>query len=374
MPQYDGPDLDDTTQSDWTTFTTELADHLASLTQGSELSISPDFEPDGAPRRAMLLRSTIEGTLVCASSGLDCPPPPWQQAVSDGIFVVEDEVAWVDRFCSTVVEQIRHGWNIPHPSFLARPGAEASPAPSPDESASGPDVMSALLSAFGDRVQYSSDGSICIAMGPVVAYVVVADGHEIRMHAPIVEHITGRTRAAEVVADLNRRHPRLKFLLVEDRVHVACTVDADPFVPQHVVNAAGRLARFTASLDDDFAEHLGGVVAVQDVAAAVDASSDTVEDELPPQLMTLLEMDAESGGAVDAEDILSVCGPDRAKIVRFEHFCAEQAESWRDYAEEALFRGEPVAADECTAEAIPWDRIVSALRSALAAIRNLDNA
>ncbi|OZF51605.1 hypothetical protein [Rhodococcus sp. 14-2470-1a] len=373
MPKHNGPDLDAATQSDWTRFTTELADHLASLEPGAELSISPDFEPEGSPRRAMLLRLTAEGTLVCASSGLGSPPPPWQPAEADGIFVVEDGAAWVDRLCSTVVEQIRCAWNIPHPSFLFRPGAKAPTAPTPDESACPPDVAGPLLETFGDRVSVTPDGVVSIAIGPVIAYVTAAGVDEIRIHALVVERIAGRTRAAEVVADLNRRHPRLKFLLVEDRVHVACTIDADPFLPQHVVNAAGRLAKFAATVDEEFADHVGGVVPTHDATEQVDGSADPSDEELPPQLMTLLEMDAESGGKVDADDIVSVCGPDRAKIGRFEAFCTEQAESWREYAQEAMLRGESAAAEECALEAVPWDRVVRALRSALAAIKNLDN-
>lgn len=386
---FEGTSLDDETDRDWRVFVAQLADHLASDISGVGTSISPDFQPGKSVERAMAITSTGHGTFVCVASGLQSPPAPWKQ--TGDTHALEEAQAWVDRFAATIVTEIRQTWNVPHPSFLSCP-VEKSHRDAQDcvdtssrtshstESQLADFVEAAVLAVPDVDVHASGDGSYCITMGSVEAYLYVASSDEVRIHAPIVERIAGRTRAAEVVADLNRRYPRLKFLLVEDRVHAALSIDADPFSAQHAVNAISRLAAFVTGVDDTFAENLGGVVAAARLAHAVEADttegiSEVADDEdVPGQLMTLLEIDAQSGGAVDAEDVVAVCGADRAKITSYVTFCAEQAQSWRDYAQEALQRDEPHTAAECEAEAIPWDRIVRALRQALRTDGLVDNA
>lgn len=390
MAKFEVPNPDVETNRDWTIFATQLADDLASDASGTEISISPRYPSDSTVKQVMLIRSTFHGTVVCASSGLDSPPAPWQASESGDAYVLEDDEAWVDRFAAVLVTQIRRTWNIPHPSFLTRTGSASddavhamtsnacTPTVHSDESELAASVESAVRSLVDADVKTSDDGSYFITMGAVTAYVYIASSEEVRVHAPIVDHIAGRTRAAEVIADLNRRHPRLKFLLVEDRVHVALSVDAHPFVRQHAVNAINRIVTFVSSVDDSFARNLGGVVAFAHHVSPgqADAADHAQEpdDDVPPQLMALLEIDARSGGGLSAEDIVSVCGPDRIKISRYEKFCSEQAESWRDYAREAETLGEPETAAEYEAEAVPWDRIVGALSTALRTVGFFDNA
>ncbi|KZF07524.1 hypothetical protein A2J03_22700 [Rhodococcus sp. EPR-157] len=389
MAMFEGTSLDDETDRDWRVFSAELADHLASDNSGAETSISPDFQPDKSVERGMVISSTGHGTFVCAASGLQSPPAPWKH--SGDIHTLEEAKAWVDKFAAAIVTEIRHTWNVPHPSFLAGQVEESprdvqySVDPSSrtvhsTESQLADSVEAAVRAVPDVDVHASGDGSYRITMGSIAAYLYVASSDEVRIHAPIVERIAGRTRAAEVVADLNRRYPRLKFLLVEDRVHAALSIDANPFLPQHAVNAITRLAAFVGGVDDAFAENLGGVVAAARLAHSDEADTTeaitevAVDEDVPGQLMTLLEIDAQSGGAVDAEDVVAVCGADRAKITSYETFCSEQAQSWRDYAQEALQRGESQTAAECEAEAVPWDRIVRALRQALRTDGFVDNA
>lgn len=391
MATFETASLDDDTNRDWRAFAAELADTLASNETGSEVSISPDFQADDSVERLMLIRSTDHGSIVCASSGLESPPLPWQSSDADGIHILEEDAAWVDRFAATVVTQIRRTWNVPHPSFLSGSQSTADAAADALAGCANTDsdatetelaesVERAVRSVPNADVRASGDGSYSVTVEGRAAYVYVASAEEVRVHVPVVERISGRTRAAEVVADLNRRHPRMKFLLVEDRVHAAVSIDAAPFVHQHAVNAVVRLAAFAASVDGAFADNLGGIVVTarpepdEDVGAPEDFHDADLDGEVPAQLMTLLEIDAMSGGAIDTEDIVSVCGADRSKIVRYEAFCSEQAESWRDYAREAASRGEPDSAAECEAEAVPWDRIVRALRDALRTVGFFDNA
>lgn len=381
MSAFDIPDLDDATENEWRAFAAELADLIAGSEPGAVMSIRPEFLPEGVVDRAMLIRSTTAGTVVCAASGLASPDQPWRSTDVATIHVLEEDASWVDRFAASLVSQIREIWNVPHPSFLLgwKPEPSTSQLPKAgrtvsvavDESALGASVGEALTAQFGDEVEFS-DAGFHVTTGFITTTVYVAGDDEVRIHACLVERIAGRTRAAEVVADLNRRHPRTKFLLVEDRVHVAVSVDARPFVPEHLINAVERVTAFASTVDVSFADNLGGVVATSGAYTVQEDELDPGED-VPLPVLTLLEIDAESG-SVDVQDVIAACGPDHGKIAAYEAFCSEQAESWRDFAQEARERGEMDVAINCDREAIPWDRMVRALRAALRTVGFFDKA
>ena len=67
------------------------------------------------------------------------------------------------------------------------------------------------------------------------------EGEEVQLWVPLVQHLSDRTRASELVADLNREWPRLKFTLAGDRVAVRTAVPANPYVPQHLIDTLGDL-------------------------------------------------------------------------------------------------------------------------------------
>lgn len=396
MSTFEVRELDSSTEKDWRRFASQLGDRLASGECTADWSLSPAFLPEGADKVEMRLRTTTRRTLVCVSSGLSNPPSPWRQSGVSDIHVLEEPILCADRFASTVVTQLRRTWNIPHPSFLVGSqdgstvegvfgvellgdaGEVFEPMTSSihaDEEALSRVVRRALQALPGPEIRMAADGSCTVPLGKVTAHVYVAALDEVRVDAPIVERIGGRTRAAEVVADLNRRHPRLKFLLVDDRVHLTSSIDARPFVPQHLLDAVTRLADFVTRVDDDFASDLGGRLSTSALATGPGYTpDDATEDEVPTQLMTLLELESELDGTIGAEDVVSVCGRDQMKISRYEKFCVEQSESWKECAREARLRGEAAAASECAEEAVPWDRVVEALRSALRTVGFYDNA
>ncbi|QCB51854.1 hypothetical protein E5720_17235 [Rhodococcus sp. PAMC28707] len=396
MSTFEVRELDSSMEKDWRRFAAQLGDRLASGEYTADWSLSPAFRPEGADKLEMSLRTTMRRTLVCVSSGLSNPPSPWRESGVSDIHVLEDPVLCADRFASTVVTQLRRTWNIPHPSFLVGTqdgstvegvfgvellgdaGQVYEPMTSSvhaDEEALSKAARRALQALHGPEIHMAADGSFTVPLGKVTAHVYVAALDEVRVDAPIVERIGGRTRAAEVVGDLNRRHPRLTFLLIDDRIHLTSSIAARPFVPQHLMDAVTRLADFVTRVDDDFATDLGGRLSTSPFATGPgDVPDDPTEDEVPAQLMTLLELDAELGGTIDAEDVVSVCGRDQMKISRYERFCVEQSQSWKECARDARLRNESAAASEYAEEAVPWDRVIEALRSALRTVGFYDNA
>lgn len=371
--------MDESTEREWRRCARRLADRLSDSVPGSQFLLVPKFEREEAAYRAMLVRSTVAETVSCVAFGLDSPALPWRASEVGNIHVLEDPVEWVDRFASTVVAQIRGAWNLPHPSFLKEWDSEHPIDPVAqsagdfvmprvfDNVGELTDAVGAALSARFDDVEplESDDGFFVTDDFGCTLYVHVAGIDEVRVHACVVEQISGRTRAAEVIGDLARRHSRLTFLLVEDTVHIAVGVDARPFLAQHVFNALTRISDFAFSVDDAFAEALGGVVhRDNDVVALHDAFDSPDAGDIPPKLMALLEMDAESGGKIDATAVVSVCGTDRFTMEQYEAFCAGQAESWRENAGDARLREDHSAAEKADAEAVPWERVVRALQVA----------
>jgi hypothetical protein len=68
----------------------------------------------------------------------------------------------------------------------------------------------------------------------------------------------GRSRATEVLNDLNVESRWVKFQLVRDRVFVITSVPAKPFVPAHLHQAVQVMSEVADGVDDELAAKLGG--------------------------------------------------------------------------------------------------------------------
>ena len=76
--------------------------------------------------------------------------------------------------------------------------------------------------------------------------------------AAVVHDVAGRSRATEVLNDLNVEARWVKFQLVRDRVFVTVSVLARPFVPAHLRQAVKILAETADGIDDELAAKLHG--------------------------------------------------------------------------------------------------------------------
>ena len=70
--------------------------------------------------------------------------------------------------------------------------------------------------------------------------------------------VEGRSRATEVLNDLNVEARWVKFQLVRDRVFVTFSVLARPFVPEHLHHAVRVLSEVADGIDDELAAKLHG--------------------------------------------------------------------------------------------------------------------
>jgi hypothetical protein len=76
--------------------------------------------------------------------------------------------------------------------------------------------------------------------------------------AAVVHDIAGRSRAAEVLNDLNVEARWVKFQLVRDRVFVSLSVLAKPFVPEHLRQAVQIMSQVADGIDEELAAKLNG--------------------------------------------------------------------------------------------------------------------
>ena len=76
--------------------------------------------------------------------------------------------------------------------------------------------------------------------------------------ATLVHDLTGRSRAAEVLNDLNCEARWVKFQMLRDRVFLTYSVMAYPFVPAHLHQGLRIVSHLGDSIDDELALKLGG--------------------------------------------------------------------------------------------------------------------
>ncbi len=163
-----------------------------------------------------------------------------------------------------IVAVFRDTWDVPHPSFLTlhHLGADAEPVPGrrpirprarsprslpairPRDTDHLREVIARTVAdILGHEPERDQDGDIVLRFGAALALVIANEAApEIQLWAPLVRDISGRTRAAELVTDLNRRWPYLRFALYEDRLRVMIDMLADPFVPQHLADMTNTSA------------------------------------------------------------------------------------------------------------------------------------
>ncbi|MGW5075775.1 TY-Chap domain-containing protein [Rhodococcus sp. NPDC004095] len=223
-------------------------------------------------------------------------------------FFVDKPSNWADQLAAMAVAAFREVWSVPHPTFLRIDASEASThdtlAPTEDEGDDGysldlqravtprddahlHDLVASTLSELFDEPSGvddtgDEDDDFMLAIGPLVGFVGPhLDGGEVQVRMPLLRDISDRTRASELLSDLNRRWPHLKFTLVADRVDVWAAVLANPYVPQHLVDTLQQLFAFVRTIDPRFASRFGG-----HLDGLADDDPDVVEVErgelLPP--------------------------------------------------------------------------------------------
>jgi hypothetical protein len=189
-----------------------------------------------------------------------------------------------DRMSEIAVSTLRDIYGVQHPVFLAPDKlAEAlQPAQPPIEADTSirverlerPDleptmprnqqhlndlVDAELAEIYGHPPIRDTEGDVAIRVGSTMLFLrTSSDGQEVVVFAPVVHDVAGRSRASEVLNDLNVEARWVKFQLIKDRVFVTISVLSRPFVPAHLRQAVRILSDVADGIDNELAAKLNG--------------------------------------------------------------------------------------------------------------------
>jgi len=273
-----------------------MIDDSADLTIGTE-SGSEDPAPFlrfSSPRRDVVrgeaasnavlgedLQLTTEELTAMEALGWSSPTAEGPSASEN--FWVELASDDSDRMSELAVATLRDVYGVQHPVFLAptelaevlQPGPVPIEAGSrtvavttdpayqaclPRDQAHLDELVSVELARmYGHPPIRDAVGDVAIRVGSTMLFLrTSADGQEVAVFAAVVHDISGRSRATEVLNDLNVEARWVKFQLIRDRVFVTLSMLAKPFVPAHLHQAVRILSDVADGIDDELAAKLNG--------------------------------------------------------------------------------------------------------------------
>lgn len=301
MADIDDFDIDRSIAEAWAEFQARLSEIVSMIDDSADLTIGTAAGRDGrAPflrlssPRPHRVRGEAAGNAVLDESFRLGPDQltamaelGWSPPAADGEhpspnFWFERDQDDADQVSELAVGALRDVYGVQHPVFLApdQLAEVLQPTPTPVESTGGalvplgPDTsavlprdrthLNALVDAelarlFGYPPMHDTEGDVAIRVGSTMLFLRTSpDAQEVVVFAPVVHDVAGRSRAAEVLNDLNVEARWVKFQLVRDRVFVTVSVLARPFVPAHLHAAVKILAETADGIDGELAVKLGG--------------------------------------------------------------------------------------------------------------------
>ncbi|WP_433611585.1 T3SS (YopN, CesT) and YbjN peptide-binding chaperone 1 [Prescottella agglutinans] len=421
--------FDEAVDRSWITFRHNLADHLSAMRNDDilildwiEESTVEGFTPwmqfllwDNEFVRAEVssnaylaplytLAPEAENRLCALGWGRPTHLPHEEPDDGSPAFFVDKEQRWADQIAAMTVSTLREIWNVPHPSFLrtemigslegtdligadttdvdvepAGLGLDDSAAVVPGDPRELRDLVARTVEqALGFPPELDEDGDVVLELDDQPVFVIAhPDRPLVRVWVPLLYAVAGRTRAAEIVCDLTRRWPGIRFTLDDDRLNASIDISGNPFVPRHLADALDLFGKFAPTVDAGFAARFAGRRfadglprggADEQLLLAVGGDEEEDAGDLPPALMTLLHLDQNGSGALSAHEVAAVCGHDRDAVLEFLKITKEQELSWRESSRTARAEDDSEEADVCDCEARVWAQTHESLRAALRVI------
>lgn len=303
MPDYADFDLDRSIAQAWDGFELRLAEVISVIDDSADFTIGCAVVDDRnvpyvtftavdrttiralASGNANLGESYQLGPAQLAQlQRLGWHPPTESGPRPTADFWMEMDQEASDRLAAATVGALRDVFGVQHPVFLdpgdlaevltPRPGPIAAPAEFDAEDVvatmpTGRDHLDGMVAAeltqmFGHAPLRDQEGDIGLRVGSAMLFLrVSADGRELILFSVLVHDVAGRSRAAEVLNDLNAEARMVKFHLVRDRVFASLSVLTRPFVPAHLHQAVRMMSDMADAIDDDLARKLGGRTAFE---------------------------------------------------------------------------------------------------------------
>ena len=278
MADIEDFDLDKTTKQAWDDFTERLADVLSVMDASADLTISAvnGGETDESPP-AVRFSAVEPGVIEAVLVGVDSPrlaelgwisSPRGTTARRD-----QEEVTELANLTTATMTEVV---GVLHPIFLepdqlaelltARESNPTQPVPGaygvvlPNSQAQLDAIVDAELEKmFGHPALRNAAGEVASRVGATMVFCrSTPDFKELVLFAALVHDVSGRSRACEVLNDLNVESRYCRFALHRDRVFVQVSVPSRPFVPQHLRQALESISQVADGIDDDLAHKLGG--------------------------------------------------------------------------------------------------------------------
>jgi hypothetical protein len=302
LPDYSDFDIDRSTAQAWAEFQSRLSEIISMIDDSADLTIGTESVTDDAapyvrfssPEPFLVRTEAASNSVLGADFQLDplelagmerlgWRPPTTEPPRPTPNFWAEDSQEHSDRLSALAVAALRDVYGVQHPVFLApdQLAEVLQPTPPPIDGADDfesethvADVVvtvpgsqehlndlvdEELSEMFGHRPIRDSEGDIAIRVGSTMLFLRTApDGREIVVFAAVVHDVEGRSRATEVLNDLNVDARWVKFQLIRDRVFVTLSVPARPFVPAHLRQAVRIMSDVADGIDDELATKLHG--------------------------------------------------------------------------------------------------------------------
>jgi hypothetical protein len=311
MADIDDFDLDRSTAQAWAEFQSRLSEVISMIDDSADLTIGTESAGNGPPP-FLRLSSPRPGVIRCEAASnsalgddfqlsaelLDAmeqlgwqPPTVGEDRESAAQPTKPSANFWIelpqvesDRISELAVAALRDVYGVQHPVFLApdQLAEVLQPAPPPIESDAPIKVLelertdltptmprdqqhlndlvdTELAEMYGHRPFRDAEGDVAIRVGSTMLFLRTSrDGQEVVIFAAVVHDVAGRSRAAEVLNDLNVEARWVKFQLIRDRVFVTISVLSWPFVPAHLHQAVRILSDVADGIDNELAAKLNG--------------------------------------------------------------------------------------------------------------------
>jgi hypothetical protein len=286
-------DFDRSVEQAWRRFAWRLTDVLSMMDETEPLTLQPSqadpdqwyvrFTQEYRGRLTARVPKQIGADPLTEQQAATLVKLGWEQAASS--FQLTGNQDHCDQLASAAVAVLREVFAVEHPVFLdsnvlaeilQEPSAEeaAEPAdniadtlvyPNLDEVQLAAVVSDELSQVFGAVPMRDQDGDFAVRVGSTMIFVrISADQKEIRLFSVLVHDVSGRSRAMEVLNDINAHARWVRFSLVRDKIIATMSVLASPFVPVHVRQAITEMTHVADGVDDLLAASLEGKTTFQD--------------------------------------------------------------------------------------------------------------
>ena len=294
-----GFDLDRSTDEAWADFAARLAEVVSHMDPGASLRIGSLATEQEVTAPVIVFRCAGDDVLIAEAAGnaalseefqLDAAqlaaieesgwqPPNIEDAYPTANFWRMGSQESAAELAQAATHVLRDVYQVPHPAFLAPdqlaeiltpPGARETPSTAFDSDdltarlVSGKAELDRLIGAeltelLGHPPLQDSDGDFALRVGSTMVFVrATGDAQEVLVFSAVVHELEGRSRAMEVLSDLNTEARFVRFMLIKDRVFVSLSIFAQPFVPAHLHQALRAVSVVADEIDEHLASKLRG--------------------------------------------------------------------------------------------------------------------